>query len=116
MPQFAYDLIEYPGQVFPQTHPDRLATLARLFGMSPAPPERCQVLEVGCGDAGNLIPIALGSPETRCIGFDLSAKAIAKGREVIRELGLKNIDLAQADLMTYQPEGQFDNVIAHGFM
>lgn len=116
MSQFAYDEVEYPGQVFPQTHPDRLATLASLFGISPAPPEHCRVLEVGCGDGGNLIPIALGSPQTQCVGFDLSANAIAKGQEIVRELGLANIELTQADLMAYQPEGKFDYIIAHGFM
>lgn len=116
MSQFAYDEIEYPGQVFPQTHPDRLATLAAVFGLSPASPERCRVLEVGCGDAGNLIPIAMGSPQSECIGFDLSAAAIAKGQAIVDELGLTNIKLNQADLMAYQPDGKFDYIIAHGFM
>ncbi len=116
MSQFAYDEVEYPGQVFPQTHPDRLATLATVFGLSPAPPERCRVLEVGCGDAGNLIPIAMGAPGTECIGFDLSATAIAKGQAIANELGLTNIKLSQADLMAYHPDGKFDYIIAHGFM
>jgi SAM-dependent methyltransferase len=93
-----------------------LATLARLFGLSPAPPQRCRVLEVGCGDGGNLIPIALGSPGAHCIGFDLSAKAIARGREIVREIGLTNIELTQADLMAFRPEAEFDYIIAHGFM
>ena len=43
---------------FPQCHPDRLATLATLFGMKPAPPEHCRVLEIGCASGGNLIPLA----------------------------------------------------------
>ncbi len=116
MPQFAYDEIEYPGQVFPQTHPDRLATLATLFGLTPAPPNRCRVLDVGCGDGGNLIPIAFGAPESQCVGFDLSASAIAKGQDIVRELGLKNVELTQADLMAFRPKGQFDYIIAHGFM
>ena len=52
--QSPYDAVPYPGHPFAQTHPDRLATLATLFGLRPAPPERCRVLELGCGDAGNL--------------------------------------------------------------
>jgi hypothetical protein len=33
-----YDAIAYPGYPFPQTHPGRLAALAALHGMHPAPP------------------------------------------------------------------------------
>ena len=47
-----YDAVPYPGHPFAQTHPDRLATLATLFGLRPAAPERCRVLELGCGDGG----------------------------------------------------------------
>ena len=42
----------YPGFVYPQTHPGRLAVIGALFGMNPAPPERSSVLELGCGDGG----------------------------------------------------------------
>ena len=41
-----------------QTHPDRLATIALLYGMAPRPVDRCRVLELGCGDGSNLIPMA----------------------------------------------------------
>jgi hypothetical protein len=54
----AYAEVPYPGLAFPQSHPDRLATNARLMGMKPAAPEHCRVLELGCGDGGNLIPMA----------------------------------------------------------
>lgn len=36
----SYDEIPYKSNPFPQTHPDRLATLARLFGMTPTPSEQ----------------------------------------------------------------------------
>ena len=68
-----YDEVPYPNLPFPQTHPDRLATLATLFGMAPAPVERCRVLELGCGAGGNLIPMALGLPESELLGIDLAA-------------------------------------------
>ena len=35
----AYTRIPYPGLAFPQTHPDRLALLAILHGLEPAPPD-----------------------------------------------------------------------------
>lgn len=46
---YSYDQILYPNDPFPQTHPDRIATIAMLFGMTPAPVEKCRVLEMGTG-------------------------------------------------------------------
>src|SRR5262245_21611853 len=112
----AYDEFAYPSQVFPQTHPNRLAVIARLLGMAPAAPARCRVLEVGCGDAGNLIALALGSPDAHFVGFDLAPSAIEQGQSIIDELGLKNVEICQADLMTFEPAEPFDYVIAHGFL
>ena len=40
----AYDRISYPGYPFGETHPDHIATLGLLFGMSPAPLDCCRVL------------------------------------------------------------------------
>ena len=60
----AYDAVAYEGHAYEQTHPDRLATQATLFGLRPAPPARSRVLELGCGDGGNLIPMALGLPRS----------------------------------------------------
>ncbi|MET1046125.1 MAG: hypothetical protein ABWX70_05415, partial [Hyphomicrobium sp.] len=54
----AYDVVRYPGSPFPQTHPGRLATVASLHGMTPAPPARCRMLELGCAEGANLIPMA----------------------------------------------------------
>ncbi|HKP85582.1 MAG TPA: hypothetical protein VJZ26_05780 [Blastocatellia bacterium] len=53
-----YDEVSYPSYPFAQSHPDRLATLATLFGMKPARIESRRVLEIGCGDGANLIPMA----------------------------------------------------------
>src|SRR5688572_13636865 len=54
-PASSYDAVPYSVGAFPQTRPDRLATVAKLFGMRPAPPSRCRVLELGCAAGGNLI-------------------------------------------------------------
>jgi SAM-dependent methyltransferase len=112
----AYDEFAYPSQVFPQTHPNRLAVIGTLLGLTPAPPARCRVLEIGCGDAGNLIALAYGSPEARFVGFDLATSAIEQGQSLAQEIGLKNIELFQADLMEYEPAEPFDYIIAHGFL
>jgi len=111
-----YDAVAYPGLVHAQTHPDRLATIAALFGMTPAPPGRCRVLEVGCGDGRNLLAMAAALPDSSFVGFDLAGQPIAAGQAMVQKLGLKNLTLSQLDLMAATPDiGRFDYVIAHGF-
>jgi SAM-dependent methyltransferase len=111
-----YDAVAYPGFAQAQTHPDRLSTIAALFGMRPVSPERCRVLEVGCGDGRNLIAMASALPESTFMGVDLAGQPIAAGRELLERLGLRNVALTQQDLMSVTPEiGRFDYVIAHGF-
>ena len=112
----AYDSVIYPGYAYDQTHPDHLATYARLCGLNPAPVESCRVLEVGCGDAANLLPMAETLPESTFHGFDLASSSIERGRAVARELGLTNVTLEHLDI-TEAPArmGEFDYVIAHGF-
>jgi methyltransferase-like protein len=96
-------------------HPDRLAAVGTLFGMSPAPVGRCRVLEIGCGDANNLIPMAYAIPESRFTGIDLADGPIAAGRRTIAALGLENISLIAADLREFGSEhGEFDYILAHG--
>lgn len=112
----AYDEFEYPGQVFPQTHPNRLAVIAMLHGLKPAHPACCRVLEVGCGDGINLLALALGSPDSTFVGFDLAARPIEQGRAMAAELDLTNVELTCADLMDYRADAPFDYIIAHGFL
>src|SRR5919197_3347157 len=111
----AYDEVLYPNYVHAQSHPDRLATLATLFGMRSARVGRCRVLELACGDGGNLIPLALDLAGSEFVGIDLAARPVAKGRRMIAALGLKNIELRQLDLMSLpRTLGQFDYIMAHG--
>jgi len=111
----AYDEIIYPSQPHADTHPDRLATIATLFGMTPAPIEHCRVLEIGCGDAGNLIPMAYGLPDSEFVGFDLAARPIEMGNRTAARLGLANLSLEQLDLADFPADaGRFDYIVAHG--
>lgn len=115
MAENTYDSIPYP--TFPRlaTHPDRMAAVALLFGMEPAPVDRCRVLEIGCGDAGNLLPMAYALPRSRFLGIDLAEDPIARARADIRALGLANIEVAARDLRSLGSEvGEFDYIIAHG--
>jgi methyltransferase-like protein len=111
-----YDEVLYPNSPFAQTHPDRLATLAILFGMDPAPLPRCRVLEIGCGNGENLIPMAFQYPAAEFLGIDAAGIAIDAGNQEIATLGLANLRLQHRDIMDAGPElGTFDYVIAHGF-
>ncbi|HEV2445896.1 MAG TPA: class I SAM-dependent methyltransferase [Candidatus Sulfopaludibacter sp.] len=115
VPDDPYRAIPYPTVPMAATHPDRLAAVATLFGMTPAPVAACRVLEVGCGDGGNLIPMACSMPGGRFVGFDTAAEAVAAGQRAIAELGLRNIELAAIDLREFAPEnGGFDYIVAHG--
>jgi SAM-dependent methyltransferase len=110
-----YDTIAYPSALYVQTHPDRLATIATLHGLSPAPVERASVLELGCGDGSNLIAMAYGLPEAHFTGIDLAAEPLRRGRRVTAEVGLKNISLLQFDVAKLPGAlGHFDYIVAHG--
>jgi SAM-dependent methyltransferase len=109
-----YDTVAYPSRPFWTTHPYSLGAMAKLFGMLPAPVERCRVLEIGCGEGGNLLPMAAALPQSTFLGFDLAGEAVAKGSARVRALSLRNIELKQMDILEARDLGQFDYLIAHG--
>ena len=114
-PANAYDAVPYSVCAFPQTRPDRLAVIATLFGMSPAPPANCRVLELGCASGGNVIPLALAHPRSQFVGIDLSRRQIEDGQRVASELGLSNLQLHATSILDVGQElGVFDYVLAHG--
>jgi SAM-dependent methyltransferase len=112
-----YDLVPYPSVPFPQTHPDRLATVGRLYGLETVPPERCRYLELGCGSGMNLLSMAALLPEAQFLGIDLAAEPIAIAQRHVRELGLRNLIFLQGDITTIATTGDlgaFDYIAAHG--
>jgi len=115
--QASYDEFPYQSLPFAQSHPDRLATLGWLFGMSPTPIERCKVLEIGCSAGGNLIPVAATLPQSEFTGIDFSRVQIGDGAAQVAALGLTNIRLIEMDLRAVgETFGQFDYIIAHGVL
>lgn len=113
---FSYDVLAYPSKFFLQTHPDRLATLATLFGMTPHAVESCRVLELGCGNGSNLISQAFGLPNAAFVGIDLGEKHILEAKQSASELELSNIEFHNLDLMDLSTAdfGKFDYITAHG--
>lgn len=113
--QTAYDEVPYPSLSYAQTHPDRLATIATLLGLQPAPVTHCRVLELGCAGGGNLLPMAQGLPGSEFVGLDVSQAQITAGQAALQALGLANLTLTQMDILDIPAElGQFDYIIAHG--
>jgi methyltransferase-like protein/SAM-dependent methyltransferase len=110
-----YDETPYPGMSYSQTHPDRLATVAMLLGLDPAPVEQCRVLALGCASGWNLLPMAYALPGSSILGIDRSARQIQEGQHMVGELGLDNLKLRAMDILDIGPElGCFDYIIAHG--
>jgi len=111
----SYDELPYIRRAFPQTHPDRLAATATLFGLEPRSPQRCRVLELGCATGATLIPFAYYLPESEFIGVDLSRQQVAVGQAFVANLGLTNLQLHAMNLRDVPPGwGTFDYVICHG--
>ena len=112
---FAYDEIPYECLPIPQSHPDRLAVLGRLYGLEPAALDRCRVLELGCGNGANLIPMAATMPRGRFVGVDLARTSVAQAQQTCRALALGNITFHQTDIRELDfGQGEFDYIIAHG--
>lgn len=115
-PITAYDEIAYPTAIFSQTAPDRLATIARLSGLTPPPVPTARVLEIGTGDGMNLLALAAAYPQAHFVGFDLAATAIERGERWRLSAGITNAELRVLDILDAAEalEGPFDYIIAHG--
>ena len=110
-----YDRVAYPSQPIRQTHPERLAAAAVLLDAPYVPMARARVLEIGCGEGGNIVPLAVAYPDATLVGFDLASSAIAAGQGVADQLELGNLRLETLDILDAGPElGEFDYIIAHG--
>jgi SAM-dependent methyltransferase len=110
-----YDAVAYPTHAQSQVHPDRLAAVGWLFGLDPVALEDCRVLEVGCGDGGNLVPLAAALPRCECHGIDYSDEAIARAAAFATRCGLGNVSLRRASVTDADAvRGEFDYILCHG--
>ena len=94
----SYDSVPYDSNAYPQSQPEQLAAIAKLFGLAPKLPSQARVLELGCATGGNIIPLAARYPNGVFLGLDLSEKQVSAGREVIKAVGLRNIELRHGDI------------------
>ena len=110
-----YDAVPYRHGAVSDSHTARIGAIARLLGIQAAPPDRCRVLELGCGEGMNLLPLAERFPKSEFVGVDFSAKQIAVAEAARAACGIGNARFVCADLRSWKSEGgPFDYIIAHG--
>lgn len=114
----AYDRMPYPSKFFYLTNPDHLATIAVLFGLEPAPPQECTVLELGCGNGSNLLAHAFTNPGSEFVGIDISGRHIDAANTSASELGLSNVRFEKIDIVELSGGdlGTFDYIVGHGLI
>ncbi|MDQ3950095.1 MAG: class I SAM-dependent methyltransferase, partial [Gemmatimonadota bacterium] len=111
----SYDEVPFDSGPVTNSHPDALATVATLYGMTPPPVDRCRVLELGCSTGGNLLSMALSLPQSTFVGIDLARRQIAHARALADRLGLTNVDLRAMSIADVDGDfGTFDYIVCHG--
>jgi SAM-dependent methyltransferase len=117
MPRDLYDERPYTEHAFAETHPSRVAAVARLSRWTAPPVATAHILELGCGRGGNLLPMAAGLPQAKLVGIDASAGQVDVARRIAGEAGLENVTFARARFDAMEIEaGAYDYVICHGVL
>jgi SAM-dependent methyltransferase len=111
----SYEEVPFDSGPVTNSHPDSLATVATLYGMTPPPVDNCRVLELGCSTGGNLLSMALSLPDSTFVGIDLAPRQIVQARALADTLGLANVDLRAMSIADVGDEfGTFDYIVCHG--
>ncbi|WFU35004.1 methyltransferase domain-containing protein [Bradyrhizobium brasilense] len=75
------------------------------------------ILIAGCGTGSHAIQIAQVYPNARLLAVDISMTSLAYARRKTRELGLRNIEYAQADILELASIGRsFDSIESVGVL
>ena len=111
----SYDNHPYDSYPLPHARPEPIRAIGTLFGMQPPPLETARILELGCAAGGNIINFAESFPKSYTLGIDLSKVQIEHGQKMIKELGLKNIELKHQSITEIDESVEkFDYIICHG--
>lgn len=111
-----YDELPYKSQPIEWSAPERLALASLLHGGPRPPLDKYRVLELGCGNGANLLPLAYYRRHADFVGIDGAASQIAIANSRKEALELSNIEFIHGDFLTVAEclSGQFDYIIAHG--
>ncbi len=104
----------YPPMSHPSADPVVNAEVARFFGLNGVTVEGARILEIGCGTGHHLLSVASRLPTAECVGVDVSRRQISKAKNLARQAGLKNVSFCESSILEFEPEGEFDFIIAHG--
>jgi len=112
----SYEAVPYDARPNPVSHPDHVAAVATMFGLEAPEVTHARVLELGCSDGANLLPVAATLPDSHCVGCDIAPTAIQRAREATAALGLRNVEWFACDLreLPAVQREPFDYIIAHG--
>jgi SAM-dependent methyltransferase len=74
-------------------------------------PEGSRVLEVGCGVGAQTSILARRNPGISLLSMDISSDSVQKASRLVSDLGLKQVEVRQADILDagFEP-GSFDHV------
>jgi methyltransferase-like protein len=112
-----YDVVPYISYPYPNTQPEHLYTVARLFNVDAVNPKKARVLEIGCASGGNIIPMAINFPESEFVGLDYSSVQIEEGNRHKEKLGLNNLEFKGESIADIDENlGKFDYIIVHGIL
>lgn len=114
--QNPFDELPYLAYPITQMAPEHLALTSLVHGGPRLALEGYRVLELGCANGANLLPLAWFRRHGDFTGLDASARQIALANESRDKLGLGNLKFINADFRTAkeQLEGPFDIIMAHG--
>jgi SAM-dependent methyltransferase len=111
-----YEELPYRCLSIEWTAPERLALASLLHGGPRQPLDTYRVLELGCGDGANLLPLAYYRRHATFIGVDGAHSQIEVANARMSALELSNVEFIHVDFLTaaHRLSGQFDYIIAHG--
>jgi SAM-dependent methyltransferase len=101
----------------PAASPERLALGSWIHGGPRRSEGALRVLEIGCRDGGNLLPLAFYDPAGSYLGLDVDPAAIAAARAGAEEIGLANARFEAIDPLD-PPQilgGPFDAILIRDF-
>jgi SAM-dependent methyltransferase len=111
-----YDEVPYASVPIEWTAPERLALTSLLHGGPRQSLDSYRVLELGCGNGANLLPLAYYRRHSTFVGIDGAKSQIEVANHRKSALGLSNIEFTHADFLAAARDlsDQFDFIIAHG--
>lgn len=111
-----YDAYPYECAPIEWTAPERLAITSVLHGGPAAKLAGYRVLELGCGNGANIIPMAYYRRDSKFVGVDGAGSQLDIADSRRAKLGLSNLAFVHSDFcdMHHAVEGEFDYIVAHG--